>query len=53
MSPFYITVVPSTGIEINVMQDVENSELIELDNIPEDKNNIVYKAIELLYNAIN
>ncbi|MBQ3311565.1 homoserine kinase [bacterium] len=46
------TVLPSTGIEINVMQDVENSELIELDNIPEDKNNIVYKAVEMLYNLV-
>ena len=46
------TILPSTGIEINVMQDVENSELIELDNIPEDKNNIVYKAVEMLYNLV-
>ena len=46
------TVLPSTGIEINVMQDVENTDLIELDNIPEDKNNIVYKAVEMLYNLV-
>lgn len=46
------TVLPSTGIEINVMQDIENSELIELDNIPEDKNNLVYKAVEMLYNMV-
>lgn len=47
------TVMPSTtGIEINVMQDIENSELLELNNIPEDKDNIVYKAVEMLYNLV-
>ncbi|MBR1943546.1 homoserine kinase [bacterium] len=46
------TVLPSTGIEINVMQDVENAELLELNNIPDDKDNLVYKAVEMLYNLV-
>lgn len=47
------TVMPSTGIEVNVMKDFENAELIEeLDNIPNDKDNIVYKAVEMLYNLV-
>lgn len=43
------TVLPGTGIEINVMGA---DSPIEMDNIPKDKGNIVYKAIELLYNYI-
>ena len=39
------TIMPGSGIEINILDN--NS-----DNIPRDKNNIVYKAIELLYNYI-
>lgn len=46
------TVLPSTGIEINVMKDIENEELLELNNIPEDKDNLVFKAVEILYNMI-
>ena len=46
------TVMPSTGIEINVMKDVENAELLELDSIPQDKDNIVLKAVEMLYNLV-
>ena len=46
------TVLPSTGIEINVMNDVESEELLELNNIPEDKDNLVFKAVEMLYNMI-
>ena len=46
------TVLPSTGIEVNVMQDDNNSELLELDNIPQDKDNIVLKAVEMLYNLV-
>jgi len=45
------TVLPGSGIEVNVLGAGEDS-LIEADNIPKDKNNIVYKAIELLYNYI-
>lgn len=43
------TVLPGSGIEINVI-DENNQNNIE--NIPKDKTNIVYKAIELLYNYI-
>lgn len=46
------TVMPSTGVEINVVPSLENEELLELDGIPQDKNNIVYKAVETLYNLV-
>lgn len=39
------TIMPGSGIEINILDS-------HADNIPTDKNNIVYKAIELLYNYI-
>lgn len=39
------TIMPGSGIEINILDS-------DSDNIPKDKNNIVYKAIELLYNYI-
>lgn len=43
------TVLPGSGIEINIIsEDDEN----DTSNIPRDKSNIVYKAIELLYNYI-
>ncbi len=43
------TVLPGSGIEINIIdEDGEN----DTSNIPRDKSNIVYKAIELLYNYI-
>lgn len=45
------TVLPGTGIEINIINEKNNEENITTD-IPTDKNNIVYKAIELLYNFI-
>lgn len=47
------TVLPGTGIEINLMSEEEQviDELI-FDNIPRDENNIVYKAVEMLYNSI-
>ena len=43
------TVLPGSGIEINVINEKNNTET-NLANVPTDKNNIVYKAIELLYN---
>ena len=43
------TIMPGSGIEINILDKNEN---LEAENIPTDKNNIVYKAIELLYNYI-
>ncbi len=39
------TIMPGSGIEINILDN-------DSDNIPTDKNNIVYKAIELLYNYV-
>ena len=47
------TVLPGTGIEINLMS--EGEEVIDeaaFDNIPRDENIIVYKAVEMLYNSI-
>ena len=47
------TVLPGTGIEINLMS--EGEEVIDeaaFDNIPRDEYNIVYKAVEMLYNSI-
>ncbi len=45
------TVLPGSGIEINIINE-KNNENSSLVNVPTDKNNIVYKAIELLYNFI-
>lgn len=42
-------VMPGSGVEINIF-DERTQERIQ--NIPTDKNNIVYKAIELLYNYV-
>ena len=43
------TVMPGSGIEINIIDENETYDIL---SIPKDKNNIVYKAIELLYNFI-
>ena len=43
------TVMPGSGIEINVIEDSEKCDIL---SIPMDENNIVYKAIELLYNFV-
>lgn len=43
------TVMPGSGVEINIIQDVETYDTL---SIPKDENNIVYKAIELLYNFV-
>ncbi len=43
------TVIPGSGVEINIIQDVETYDTL---SIPKDENNIVYKAIELLYNFV-
>ena len=45
------TVLPGSGIQINIINE-KNNENKDLSDIPTDKNNIVYKAIELLYNFI-
>ena len=46
------TVLPGTGIEINLMSEEEVIDEMIFDNIPKDENNIVYKAVEMLYNSI-
>ena len=46
------TVLPGTGIEINMMSEEESIEELVFDNIPRDENNLVYKAVEMLYNSI-
>ena len=46
------TVLPGTGIEINVMSDSDSFDQLSLDQVPTDENSIVYKAVELLYNSI-
>ena len=46
------TVLPGTGIEINMMAEEETIDEMVFENIPKDENNIVYKAVELLYNSI-
>lgn len=46
------TVLPGTGIEINVMSEDESIDDMVFDNIPKDENNLVYKAVEMLYNSI-
>lgn len=46
------TVLPGTGIEINLMSEDESIDEMVFDNIPRDENNIVYKAVEMLYNSI-
>ncbi len=43
------TIMPGTGIEINIIDETDEQDII---SIPTDENNIVYKAIELLYNSI-
>lgn len=44
------TVLPGTGIEINVLNDDPSANSLE--HIPMDENSIIYKAVELLYNSI-
>ena len=46
------TVLPGTGVEINVMSDSDSIDQLSLDQVPTDENSIVYKAVELLYNSI-
>ncbi len=43
------TVLPTNGVEINIIDERNQDKVI---NIPTDKNNVVFKAIELLYNSI-
>lgn len=46
------TVLPGTGVEINLMSEDEVVDEMIFDNIPRDENSIVYKAVEMLYNSI-
>lgn len=46
------TVLPGTGIEINVINAEDSSDAFMLEHIPMDENSIIYKAVELLYNSI-
>lgn len=46
------TVLPGTGIEINVINDNASEDDLLTEHIPMDENSIIYKAIELLYNSI-
>ena len=43
------TVMPGSGVEINIIDETEKYDTL---SIPKDENNIVYKAIELLYSFI-
>ena len=43
------TIMPGTGVEINIIDENEEFETL---SIPTDENNIVYKAIKLLYESI-
>lgn len=46
------TVLPGTGVEINVISENESADEFSLEHIPMDENSIIYKAVELLYNSI-
>ena len=46
------TVLPGTGVEINLMSEGDNIDEMIFDNVPKDENSIVYKAVEMLYNSI-
>lgn len=46
------TVLPGTGVEINILSDEEEVDNLIIDHIPKDENSVVYKAVELLYNSI-
>ncbi len=46
------TVLPGTGVQINVISDNNTVDDLSLEHIPLDENSIIYKAVELLYNSI-
>ena len=46
------TVLPGTGVEINVIPESPVIDEMSLEHIPLDKNSLAYKAVELLYNSI-
>lgn len=46
------TVLPGTGVEINILSPDDTFDDLIIDHIPRDENSIIYKAVELLYNSI-
>ncbi len=46
------TVLPGTGVEINVIAESAAIDELSLEHIPLDENSLVYKAVQLLYNSI-
>jgi len=46
------TVLPGTGVEINVIANENLTDDLSLEHIPLDETSIIYKAVELLYNSI-
>ncbi len=46
------TVLPGTGVEINVISETNDDDEFAIEHIPKDENNIIYKAVETLYNSI-
>ena len=46
------TVLPGTGIDINIIPQNSMIDELSLSHIPLDETSLVYKAIELLYNSI-
>ncbi|MDD3435573.1 MAG: homoserine kinase [Candidatus Gastranaerophilales bacterium] len=46
------TVLPGTGIEINVISETDDDDDFAIEHIPKDETNIIYKAVEMLYNSI-
>ena len=46
------TVLPGTGVEINIISETDDDDEFAIEHIPKDENNIIYKAVELLYNSI-
>lgn len=46
------TVLPGTGVEINIISETDDDDELAIEHIPKDENNIIYKAVEMLYNSI-
>lgn len=46
------TVLPGTGVEINIISETDDEDEFAIEHIPKDENNIIYKAVEMLYNLI-
>ena len=46
------TVLPGTGVEINVISEDEAVDELSIEHMELNENSLVYKAVELLYNSI-